>query len=296
MKHNIFKSYLILLSTGIRMKEKIAITIDKSLLKRIEGMVDGSEIKNRSHAIESLLQRSLRSDSPKKAIILAGGKGTRLRPITYEIPKALIPVHNKTLTEHLFDLFKRHGINDVIMSIGHLGEKIKQQYGDGSRYGIRLSYVEEKKPLGTGGPLRLARKLLKESFIVTNGDELKDIDLNAMFRFHTRNRASATIALTTVSDPSQYGVARLEGGRILEFVEKPAKGKAPSRLINSGLYILEPEVIDMVKPGFCMLEKDVFPELARQGRLFGFPFSGQWFDTGNMERYERALKEWKDLA
>lgn len=276
------------------MKEKIAITLEKRILDRIDSSIDGTDIKNRSHAIELLLQSSLNSIAPKKAIILAGGKGTRLRPITYEIPKALIPVHDRTLTEHLFDLFKRHGINDIVMSIGHLGDKIKSQYGDGSRYNINLTYIEENEPLGTGGPLREC-KGLKEAFIVTNGDELKDIDLERMHRFHKKNKAAVTIALTTVPDPSLYGVARLEGGKILEFVEKPKKEEAPSNLINSGLYIMEPEVVKMVKPGFCMLEKDVFPELARQGRLFGFPFSGQWFDTGNMERYEKAIKEWKDI-
>jgi NDP-sugar pyrophosphorylase family protein len=277
------------------MKEKVAITIDRKLLSRVDSMVDGSEVKSRSHAIEMLLKKSI-NVAPKKAVVLAGGQGTRLRPITYELPKALIPVHDRTLTEHLFDLFRRHSISNVIMAVGHMSEKIKGHYGDGSRFNVNLSYVEEKEPLGTGGPLLLAKDQLRETFIVTNGDELKDIDLHAMYEFHRRNKAVATIALTTVSDPCHYGVARLDGNRILEFVEKPAKGKEPSNLINSGLYIMEPEIIELVKPGFCMTEKDVFPLLARQGKLFGFPFSGQWFDTGNMERYERAIKEWKDLT
>ncbi|RLI98693.1 MAG: nucleotidyltransferase family protein [Candidatus Aenigmatarchaeota archaeon] len=278
------------------MKEKIAITLDEKILKRIDSMVDGTNVKSRSHAIELLLRKSLTGEGPRKAVILAGGKGTRLRPITYEIPKALIPVHDRTLTEHLFDLFKRHGINDIVLSIGHLGDKIKKEYGDGSRYNVNINYVEEKEPLGTGGPLRLARNMLKGTFVVTNGDELKDIDLTAMYEFHKKSGALVTIALTTVSDPSQYGVARLEGNKILEFVEKPKREEAPSKLINSGLYMMEPEVIEMVKEsGFCMLEKDVFPRLASMGKLYGFPFSGQWFDTGNMERYEKALKNWKDL-
>jgi len=277
------------------MKEKVAITLDKKLLRRVDSMVDGSEVKSRSHAIELLLSKSV-NGSPKKAVILAGGKGTRLRPITYEIPKALIPVHDRTLTEHLFDLFRRHNISNVIMAVGHMSDKIKNHYGDGSRFNVNLSYVHEDEPLGTGGPLLLAKDHLRETFIVTNGDELKNIDLGRMYEFHRKNRATATIALTTVPDPSQYGVARLDGNKIMEFVEKPKKEEAPSNLINSGLYIMEPEVLDLIKPGFCMTEKDVFPRLARQGKLFGFPFSGQWFDTGNMERYERAIKEWKDLA
>jgi len=277
------------------MKEKIAITVDRKLLSHVDRMIDGSKVKSRSHAIELLLSMSVNGAS-KMAVILAGGKGTRLRPITYEIPKALIPVHDRTLTEHLFDMFKRHDINNIIMAVGHMSDKIKRHYGDGSRFNMNISYVEENEPMGTAGPLRLAKNSLRETFIATNGDELKDIDLGAMYDFHKRNNAVVTIALTTVSDPSQYGVARLDGAKILEFVEKPKKGEAPSNLINSGLYIMEPEVIDLIKPGFCMSEKDVFPILAKQGKLFGFPFSGQWFDTGNMERYERAIKEWKDLA
>ena len=124
---------------------------------------------------------------------------------------------------------------------------------------------------------------------------MKNVNIEEMYKVHKENNALATIALTTVHDPSAYGVARLSGSKILEFVEKPLKENAPSNLINAGFYIIEPEVVDMIPNGFSMLEKDVFPKLAKQGRLFGYPFSGQWFDTGNIERYEKALKEWKDI-
>jgi NDP-sugar pyrophosphorylase family protein len=231
-----------------------------------------------------------------KAVILAGGKGTRLRPLTYETPKALLPVHGKTLTEHLFDLFKRHGITEVFLSIGYLGEKIKDYFKDGKEFGVDIKYLEENEPLGTAGPLKLAKNELTESFLVSNGDELKDINLDEMYKQHKKNKALVTIALTKVEDPSQYGVAKLDGEKILEFIEKPKKEEAPSNLINSGLYIIEPEIIDMIPDGFAMLEKEVFPKLAKQGRLFGYAFSGQWFDTGNMERYDKALKEWKGLV
>jgi len=219
-----------------------------------------------------------------------------LRPLTYETPKALLPVHGKTLTEHLFDLFKRHGITEVFLSIGYLGEKIKDYFKDGKEFGVDIKYLEENEPLGTAGPLKLAKNELTESFLVSNGDELKDINLDEMYKQHKKNKALVTIALTKVEDPSQYGVAKLDGEKILEFIEKPKKGEAPSNLINSGLYIIEPEIIDMIPDGFAMLEKEVFPKLAKQGRLFGYAFSGQWFDTGNMERYDKALKEWKGLV
>ncbi len=230
---------------------------------------------------------------PKKAVILAGGQGTRLRPITYEIPKALIPVHGKTLTEHLFDLFKRYDINNIVMAVGHLKERIVAHFNKGKKYGVNIKYIREETPLGTAGPLKIAKPFLKESFFVSNGDELKELNLEEMFKVHKDSNALATIALVSVDNPSLYGVAKLDGNRILEFVEKPAN--PPTSLINSGLYILEPEVLDMIPEGFSMIEKDIFPKLAEQGRLYGYAFSGQWFDTGNMERYDKALKEWKDL-
>jgi NDP-sugar pyrophosphorylase family protein len=149
--------------------------------------------------------------------------------------------------------------------------------------------------MGTAGPLRLAKDKLTKTFIVSNGDELKDINIIDMYDAHKRNRALATIALTTVDDPSQYGVARLEGERIIEFVEKPKKEDAPSNLISAGFYIIEPEVLRMIPKGPCSIEKEIFPRLAGMGRLYGFPFSGQWFDTGTLDRYERALKRWKGV-
>jgi NDP-sugar pyrophosphorylase family protein len=278
------------------MKQRITLTLDRNLLKKIDQRIDGLNIRNRSHAIELILKKHL-EPRIKTAVILCGGKGTRLRPITYEIPKALIPVQGKPLIDHIFDLLKKYNIKDVVVSVGYLKEKIKQHLGDGFRFGINITYIEEDKPLGTAGPLKLFKKIKqpKEAFIVSNGDELKNIHIQKMFELHQSKHALATIALTTVKDPSLYGVARLDGSRILEFVEKPAKNKAPSNLINAGFYILEPEVIDMIPDGFSMLEKNIFPKLAKQGKLFGFPFGGQWFDTGNIKRYEKAIKQWKQI-
>jgi len=277
------------------MRERVTFTLDNGILELVDKTIDGFKIKNRSHAVELLLKKALKANIPKKVVILAGGKGTRLRPLTYEVPKALLPIHGKTLTEHLFDLFKKYEIKDMLISVGYLKEKIMEYVADGVRFGVDVGYIEEDKPLGTAGPVKLARHKLNDTFIVTNGDELKDIDLEEMYKLHKENNALVTIALTTVGDPSEYGVARLAGSKILEFVEKPKKGKAPSNLINSGLYIVEPEVIDMIPDGKSMFEKDVFPKLAEKGKLFGYPFSGQWFDTGNMERYEKAIKEWKGI-
>ena len=276
------------------MKERITITLDKNLISHIDKRIDGINIKNRSQEIELLLAESLGTHIPSKAVLLVGGKGTRLKPLTDKIPKALLKVQGKAVTEHIFDLLKKYGIRDVILCVGYLKEKIKDYFGDGSRFGMNIVYVEEDGPLGTAGPLKLAKKYFKESFIVSNGDELKSINIPRMFRLHRRKGALGTIALTTVEDPSHYGVARLDGSRIIEFVEKPLH--PPSNLINAGFYILEPEIIEMIPDGFSMLEKDIFPKLAKMSRLRGFPFAGQWFDIGTIERYKLAEKNWKGIG
>ena len=271
------------------MKERITITLDNRLLAQIEKRIDGADIKNRSQEIELLLTDALGLNIPSKAVILVGGRGTRLRPLTDHMPKGLIPVQGKPITEHLFDLLKKYGIREAILSTGHLKDQFRDYFGDGSGIGMSIAYIEEDSPLGTAGPLKLARQQLNDSFIVSNGDELKDINIPRMFRLHKRKSALATIALTSVDDPSAYGVARLDGSRIVEFV-------APSNLINAGFYILEPEVIDMIPDGFSMLEKDVFPKLAKQGKLRGFPFAGQWFDVGTHERLALAEKKWEGIS
>ncbi len=277
------------------MKERITLTIDRKILNRLDTMVDGLDVRNRSHAIELVLSKYLSMRELKTALILCGGEGTRLRPITYEIPKTLVPIQGRPLIEHMFDLLRKYGVSDVILSVGYLKEKIIAKKGNWSNLGMDISFVEESLPLGTGGPLRLAKERLNKTFIVSNGDELMDINIAQMYEAHKRNRALVTIALTTIEDPTQYGVARLEGGKIIEFVEKPSKGRAPSNLINAGFYIMEPEVVEMIPKGACSLENEIFPKLAKMGRLFGFPFAGQWFDAGTLERYDKALKGWKGV-
>ena len=230
-----------------------------------------------------------------KAIVLVGGEATRLRPLTDTIPKALIELQGKTILEHVLDLFKRYAITDVTLSVGYLREQIISYFGDGKKYGLHISYIEETEPLGTAGPLNLLPQRIGETFIVCNGDELKQIDITAMRRHHRQSGATATLALTTVEDPSIYGVARLDGTKILEFVEKPRREAAPSNCINAGFYIFEPSVFNLIPPGKAMFEYDVFPTLAAAGTLHGYVFSGQWFDTGNFERLEHARRAWRGV-
>lgn len=276
------------------MKERITITIEKSLVKDLDNAVDGIQIRNRSHAIEFFLRKSLNHKRPRKALILAGGKGTRLRPITYEIPKPMVPIQGRPLIEHTITLLRKYDVRDIIMSVGYLGEKVKDYFGDGSKFGVKIRYIFEDKPLGTAGSLRLASKWLNEPFLMINGDNLVNIDLNSLFNHHIQNKSLATLALTTVDDPSSFGVVILKGSKITSFVEKPKK--PVSKLISVGLYVLEPEIINLVKDGPCSMEYDIFPKIQEKQRLYGYPFEGQWLPTDNTERYEKAIREWRGVT
>nr|MCK4929475.1 nucleotidyltransferase family protein [Nanoarchaeota archaeon] len=276
-------------------KERVTLTIEKEILGKVDNTVNHTDVKNRSHAVELLLTKAFGENKPSKAIILAGGKGTRMKPMTNFLPKPMLRIHDKPILEHNIELLKRHGIKDIIISIGHKGDKIKEYLGDGTQLEVNITYVEESAPMGTGGPLNLLKGKINNTFVLLNGDELKDIDIEDMFMFHRKNKGIATIALTTVEDPSKYGVAVMNGNKIMTFIEKPSKKQIPSKLINAGLYILEPEVLKIVPEGFSMIENDVFPKLASNEQLLGYVFSGQWFDTGTPDRFSQAEREWQGL-
>jgi len=238
------------------------------------------------------------SDSITEALVLAGGRGERLRPITDNTPKLLIEICGKPIIQWQIEMLKASGIKHIMLSVGYMAYKIKQAMGSGERFGVRLSYIVEDEPLGTAGPLwlmKIQNLLPRKSFVMCNGDELKDINIREMLQAHRRNNALATIALTEIDDPRDWGVVRIIDERIVEFVEKPSLQQAPSNMINSGFYILEPEVIDLVKPKKTSMEREIFPQIAEQSRLFGFHFKGQWFPTDTMERISRAKQEWKTV-
>jgi NDP-sugar pyrophosphorylase family protein len=227
-----------------------------------------------------------------KGFILAGGLGTRLRPLTYEIPKTMIPIKGKPVLQYNIELLKRYGIKEIVLGIGYMGEKIKEYFGDGKKFGVKIHYSEEKEPLGTAGALKLAGRFFKSTFVMCNGDELKNINIKRMVEFHKKHKPLATISLTKIDNPSEWGVVRMEDKKIVEFVEKP-KNNPPSHFINSGLYIMEPEVINMIPNGNVSIEKNIFPILAKKGELFGYFSRGQWFPTDTKERLDKAVKYWK---
>jgi mannose-1-phosphate guanylyltransferase len=224
-----------------------------------------------------------------QAVILAGGEGTRLRPLTSTIPKPVVPLGDRPFIVHMLEWLKGHGVDDVVLSCGHLASGVRNVLGDGEGVGMRLRYVEEAHPLGTAGPVKLAEPLLDERFLVLNGDVLTDLDVTAQLAAHEASGAKATLALIGVEDPSAYGLVRLnDAGAVREFVEKPPADQIDTNLINAGCYVLEREVLDAIAPDTkTSFEREVFPALIGNG-LYGFPQQGYWLDIGTPERYLEA--------
>src|SRR3954451_23811364 len=224
-----------------------------------------------------------------QALILAGGEGTRLRPLTTTVPKPVVPLVDRPFIVFMLDWLREHGVDDIVMSCGHLASGVRNVLGDGSAFGIRLRYVEEPRPLGTGGALKFAEPLLADRFLMLNGDVLTDLDLSAQIAEHERAGATATLALTPVEDPSAYGLVRTTGsGEVTEFVEKPSPDQIDTNNISAGAYVLERSVLDLLEAEQpASIERDVFPQLVGSG-LYGCVSENYWLDIGTPERYLEA--------
>jgi mannose-1-phosphate guanylyltransferase len=222
-----------------------------------------------------------------QALILAGGEGTRLRPLTSTTPKPVVPLVGRPFISYMLEWLRGHGVDDVILSCGFMAERVRAVLGDGSGLGIRLRYLDEPEPLGTGGALKFAEDLLDDRFFMLNGDVLTDIDLSAQLEQHERTGARATLALIPVDDPSAYGLVRRDDDcSVREFVEKPGPEQIDTNLINAGAYVIEREVLGGMAPAGTniSIERELFPTLVGRG-LYGFQASGYWLDIGTPERY-----------
>ena len=274
-------------------RERLTITLRKDLLTEVDRTIDGQRIRNRSHAIEFLLAHSL-TPQVSRAIVLAGGAGVKMRPLTLELPKAMIPVRGRPILEHTLDTLRRADIRNVTVLVGALGDKIRNHFGDGSAFGMKIEYVQEGKRSGTAGGLRKAAgESSGEPLLLIYGDVLADIDLKDMIEYHKDCGSLATLAVTSVHKATDWGVVRLHGTHIVSFDEKPKNHVGQSHLVNAGVAVIEPKLLDAIpNAGFSMLERDVFPKLARAGQLAGYLFEGQWFDIANPVIYEEALRSW----
>lgn len=226
-----------------------------------------------------------------KAVILVGGEGTRLRPLTCNTTKAMVPILNIPFLEYVLRYLKGHGIKDVILAISYLPDHIRDQLGDGSKLGVKLSYIVEKEPLGTGGAIKNAEAYLDEPFFVLNGDVLTGIDLAAMMKLHRKIKPRVSIALTPVDNPTIYGVVETDHEDMVEcFIEKPGLDEVTTNMINAGIYIIDPQVLEDIPPSTpSMVERHLFPHLLEKGEpILGYPSDSYWIDIGTPEKYLKA--------
>jgi len=226
-----------------------------------------------------------------KALLLAGGLGTRLRPLTEQLPKPMALVGNRPWIEHLIVQLRDQGIREFVLALKHYPELIRRHLGDGSRYGVTIDYVIEQEALGTAGAIKNAEPLLDERFLVFNADIVQHIDVKPLLRFHQESGAILTIGLMEVEDPSAFGVVELsDRGEIRRFVEKPKPGETTSKRVNAGIYVMNKEALAYIPPGReVSVERETFPSLIEQGAgLYGFPLQGYWLDIGTRERYRKV--------
>jgi mannose-1-phosphate guanylyltransferase/phosphomannomutase len=226
-----------------------------------------------------------------KAVVMAGGEGTRLRPLTSNQPKPMVPIVGKPCMEHILELLREHGLTDVVVTVAFLPQAIRGYFGEGDTLGMQIGYSVEESPLGTAGSVRLAAKQLDETFVVISGDALCDVDLSALIAFHKEREAAVTIGLKAVDNPLEFGIVVTdEEGRIERFLEKPSWSQVFSDTINTGIYVLEPEVLRHVPTDRPFdFSKELFPYLLEMGRpLYGFVMDGYWQDIGNLDQYRQA--------
>jgi mannose-1-phosphate guanylyltransferase len=221
-----------------------------------------------------------------QAVILVGGEGTRLRPLTSTVPKPVVPLVDRPFISFMLEWLKAHGVDDVIMSCGFLATSVRNVLGDGSGLGIRLRFVEEPDPRGTAGALKYAESLLDERFLMLNGDVLTDIDLSAQLAQHEATGATATLALVPVADPTNYGLVHVNDDRsVRDFLEKPSPDAIDTNLISAGAYVLERSILDLVPAERNVsIEREIWPRLVDNG-LYAFTSESYWLDIGTPDRY-----------
>ena len=230
------------------------------------------------------------------AVVMAGGEGSRLRPLTLGRPKPMVPILNVPVMEHILTLLKRHQITEIIVTVHYMASVIEDYFGDGSDFGVHMRYVLEETPLGTAGSVKNAQEMLDEPFLIISGDALTDIDLGKVIRFHQEQRSLATLVLVHVNSPLEYGVVITDAvGAVQRFLEKPSWGEVFSDTVNTGIYVLDPSVLDLIPAGRPYdFSSDVFPQLLSRGDpMFGYIADGYWCDVGSLSDY---LKAGFDLA
>ena len=229
-----------------------------------------------------------------KAVIMAGGEGTRLRPLTSNAPKPMMPIANRPMMEHIVELLKRHGFEEIVVTVAFQANAIRTYFGNGSEFGVSMVYATEETPLGTAGSVRNAMDELNEPFLVISGDVMTDIDLGSIVEFHRERKAMATIGLKSMENPLEFGIViTREDGSIERFLEKPTWGQVFSDTINTGIYVLEPSIFDYIEADKSVdFSSDVFPRMLDDGMpVFGYVAEGYWEDVGTLDAYIKAHQD-----
>jgi mannose-1-phosphate guanylyltransferase/phosphomannomutase len=278
-------------------RERLTITLRDDVLKVLDASIDGDRLRNRSHAIEYFLSKAL-GDRSVKVLILAGGKPVYFESEKKALPKAMVKIAGKPLLAHTLQRLKNEKFTNITISLGAGGETIEDYFGDGSQMGLNITYLRQSTGItGTAQPLLEAKKTVSgEMFLVIYGDVLSDIDFSDFLEFH-RGQKSAVCTMALASTPSvnMWGLVKLQGNKVVAFEEKPQKPKTFSRLVNAGIYFMQKEIFSYITPSDAKLESEVFPRLAEEGKLAGYPYEGLWLDISSSAAYKQATKEVKSL-
>ncbi len=271
----------------MRLKARLTITLPSEMLDEVDRLIDKQTIRNRSHAIEHLLRKSL-SPTVSTAVLLAGGAGEG------ELPPALLPIQGQALIIHIINHLQAHGIRRFIILAGENEALIRGLAGDGYTMGSEITYVNEINPMGTAGALKVAQTLISDQpFLVIHADILTDMDVADFIRFHSEQNRLATIAVKPRQTGPYYGKVLLKGSEITEFI--PKSSKEGIGIVNTGVYLFEPQVLGLIGEGTnTKLETDIFPKLANLGELSAYLFQGIWFDISRAQSYESAQQRWED--
>jgi NDP-sugar pyrophosphorylase family protein len=275
------------------MKKRFCMTLEEELMNKLWRYIDGVKLKNRSQAVEFFIKLGIQNYRVERsALILCGGLGVKLRPLTFITPKPMLPIGYQPLLQYQIQYLKKYEFDRIILAVGYLQEQIIKYFSNGQRFDVKILYSFEKDPLDTGGAVKNAEELINGNFIALNGDIIFDkLDLDKLLSYHKEKGSIATLTLTKHKEPLRYGLVEInEEGQIIKFIEKPSEAK--SGLINAGIYAFSQEIFNYINKGKKVsLEKDVFPKLAEEGKLYGFIYDGYWRDVGVPEDYMEVLKD-----
>lgn len=268
-------------------RQRVTITLKKDIVQQVDRLIDNLKIRSRSQAIEYLLSKTLSDLNITNVLILAGGRRKEMGKLTEKTPRSMLLIKGKPILQHIIERLHSFNINHFMIYTDYFGKRVVDYFGDGSKFGVKIEYLKSEKPKGTIYPLELAREKINDTFLLVNGDTVCSLDMTDFMNFHSSNQNLATVALTSVSNPKDYGVITLKGNNITSFQEKPTTS-VDSYLVSAGLYIFEPKIFNYLSKNMKSIEKDLFPSLVEKNVLSGYPFQGLWMNINTPKDLKKA--------